>query len=451
MGETKRESTARDYLTQIIGLDETEVDLLEENGHDPEYIAQAAALLFDQNGTTLTIDEVRQKIRDQYPEAFNYRIVLPTNGADIAEFEPHFLWKPYIPLNDYTVLYASGGSGKTFACNWIAAQITKGGFIKGDTDFYSQEEAKRTGKYPDPGNVLYISSEEEEGLIRERFIKSGGDQRRLYVLDRNKSLDMNFTDGHIPFTLSVQSCNPRLVIIDPIQAFLGKSIDMNRKNQLRPAMQRLATIAKKCNCGIILVSHVNKKDQSTNINYAVSGSTDIVDAARSALMVIQDPEERDGRILVHTKANYSALADSLKFHITPNGGFVYDGISMITRDVIEDANRKNKSLSDYMAQQGEERTTKEDLIDAIKELAVPGKSIIIAYDEMIDTFGDSIFGGASRPGSLIKKVIPALKQCGIEIEMNTVNGKPKKKRYKDKSGAIGFEIYQKPQKGEQHE
>ena len=117
---------------------------------------------------------------------------------------------------------------------------------------------------------------------------------------------------------------------------------MNRQNHIRNAVQKLALIAKKCECAIIAITHTNKKDQPQNINNAVNGSSELVNAARSALMVVQDPEETDSRILVHTKANYSALADSLKFHITLNGGFVYDGISLINRDTLETAARLKK-------------------------------------------------------------------------------------------------------------
>lgn len=440
-------NTARDYLVDIIGLDPAETDALEAAGESLEFIAQAAAILFDQNGTTLSIEEVRAKIREQYPDAFNYKVVIPTNGAEIGIFTPNFLWNPYIPLNDITVLAAAGGSGKTFASNWIGAQVSRGGFIKGDRDFLSQEEARKTGIYPEPGNVLYISSEEEEELIKDRFKKSGGDPDRLYVIDRNKSIDMSFTDGYLPFMLSIQACHPRLVIVDPFQAYIGQSIDMNRQNHIRNAVQKLASIAKKCECAIIAITHTNKKDQPQNINNAVNGSSELVNAARSALMVVQDPEETDSRILVHTKANYSALADSLKFHITFNGGFVYDGISLINRDTLETAARARKTLAEVLAAREESSEVSERLIEAVCKYAVDGKSLIVTYDQFMDDYGDDIFGNSSRPSMQLKKIKPQLQARGITLEFNTLNGKAKRKIYKDKN-RNGVEISKEDKQGQ---
>lgn len=437
-------TSARDYLVDIIGLDDAEVEALIEAGESPDFIAQSAGMLFSEyakKGVQLDLEDVRNKIREQYPEAFNFKIVIPTNGADIGEFTPKFLWKPYIPLHDVTVLSAPGGTGKTFASNWLAAQVSRGGYIKGDTDYYAQGEARHTGKYPEAGNIAYISAEEEEELIKDRFVKSGGDPARLFVFDKYKSVDMNFTDGYLPFLISVQSCHPRLIIIDPLQAYVGKDVDLNRKNQMRPAMQRLAIIAKKCNSAIVLIAHSNKSKQLNNINNSVSGSTDIVDASRSVLMVVRDPDDEDARVLVHTKANYAALGDSLKFHITLDGGFVYDGISQITRDVIETADRNRKTIAEVMTQQRDERSAKSLLIEAIKRSAIPGQTVRVAYEEMIDLFGEEVFGYAKRPGAMLQKVMPALKEAGIGIETKTINGTPISKTYNGKH-ANGFDIYQ---------
>lgn len=433
-------SAARDYLKDVLELSDVEIEALEASDYSPEILAEAAGIL-SKDGRSK--DEIKESLRDQFPEVFDFE--MPVCAADVEDEVHHFLWNPYIPLKEYTVIMAAAGTGKTFVSSWLAAQVTNGGFFPADRDFYAQDEARRTGSKPEPGNVLYISSEERIGELRGRVRKSGGDVSRFFAYDKLKSKDMNFTTGFSKFIMRVNAVKPKLVIIDPWQSFIGKEIDTNKVNHVRPAMQQLSLIAERCNCAIILISHVNKKPQGENINNAAIGSTEFVNAARSAMMVISDEEDPDGRILVHTKSNYAAAGDSLKFHITQDGGFVYDGISMVTKSILEAAARNRKTVAEMMVQQKDDREARAKLIEKMRELAEPikpGESTIIAYEEMLDYYGDDIFNGAKRPGAFIKKVMMALDQYGIEIRLTTESGKPKKVTYNDKT-RNGFEIYKK--------
>lgn len=370
--------------------------------------------------------------------------IQPPKRADAVQDEIHrYLWKPYIPEEDYSILMAAGGTGKTMFCCWLAAQVTKGGFLPGDQHYSEMLEKK----IPEPANVLYISSEELAGELRHRFVLSGGDPTRFYIYDREDSLGMSFTDGYSDFIRKVQSCTPKLVIIDPWQAFIGEAIDTNKVNHVRPALQKLALIAKRCNCSIVLISHVNKKPQSENINNAATGSSEFVNAARSGLMIVysDDSEDKNGRILVHTKSNYAAAGDSLKFHITPLGGFEYDGTSLITREILEAAARNRKTVAETLAMMEENRNTRNDLIEAIKSIAKPGETVRVAYKEMIDTYGEDIFG-AGRPSFVLKSISGKLKKLGITIETKTATGAYIQVMYNGKRSERGFTIDQKAQK-----
>ncbi len=441
------ETTARDFLVNIIGFDSLEVDALEAIGYSPEIIAEVATQAFDNKDLNLSTEEVRKIIRTQFPEAFDFEIKVPECGTEIGEFVPHFLWKPYVPLNDYSLIMAQSGTGKTFISSWLMAQVSRGGFITGDTDLISQEEAKRTGVYPKGENVLYISSEEDKELLKDRFIKSGGDPSKFFALDRDASSGMNFSDGYLQFLLSVKRFNPKLVVIDPIQAFLGEKIDMNRMNQLRPALARLASIAKKCNCAIVLISHVNKGRHSENINNAANGSADIVNAARSAMMLIQDPDDKDSRILVHTKANYAALGTSLKYHITIAGGLVYDGISTIDKDMLEKAAELKKSVGEVLANRDAFSEVEDQLVEAVCSYAVAGKSVIVTYEQFKAENGDEIFGSTGRPSTVLKLIKNKLKARGVTLEFKTANDNPVKAFYQGKN-RNGFEIYMDKNKGQ---
>ena len=47
-------------------------------------------------------------------------------ASEFGEDNTKFLWYPYIPIGDYTVMMADGGTGKTILCCGIIASISSG-------------------------------------------------------------------------------------------------------------------------------------------------------------------------------------------------------------------------------------------------------------------------------------------------------------------------------------
>ena len=329
-----------------------------------------------------------------------------TAAADFGEDKTTFAWFPYIPIGDYTVLMADGGTGKTILCCGIAAAISNGERLPGDI-FQNTT----------PSNVLIISAEDRGELLKKRLAASGADLQKVFILDCMASEGMDFTDGYSDFMDTIQRYAPRLVIIDPWHAFLGAGVDINRVNAVRPVFQRLANMAKVCNCGMVLVSHVNKRAQGENANNAATGSTDFINAARSAMRVIfsDQTNEESTRILVHTKSNYAQPGKSVKYNITADGGCEWAGFSDITRKTLEDAARWRKTPHEVMSQQSQQEETNYALIEAIKERVVPGKVVNISYDQMREENGSDIFGNV-QPKRAIDSVMPSLTRYGIKMQ-----------------------------------
>ncbi len=328
------------------------------------------------------------------------------SAAEFGDDKTEFVWTPYIPIGDYTVLMADGGTGKTILCCGIAAAISRGKPLPGN----------ETAELPSPANVLIISAEDRGELLKKRLISSGADLEKVFILDCMDSEGMNFTDGYADFVATIKRYKPRLVIIDPWHAFLGANVDINRVNAVRPVFQRLANMAKVCECGMILVSHVNKRAQGENANNAATGSTDFINAARSAMRVIFSdlPNEKDTRIVVHTKSNYSEAGRSIKYRITSDGGCQWAGFSDITRKTLEEAARFRKTPNEVLNQQAEQEETNFALISALREKAVKGKTVNISYDEMKDIYGDDIFG-SSQPKRALDNIAYTLKNEDIKI------------------------------------
>lgn len=318
----------------------------------------------------------------------------PTKGrvakaaSSFGEDNTRFLWYPYLPIGDYSVMMADGGTGKTILCCGIAAAVSTGKTLPG-------EEFDGEGK-----PVLIISAEDSGEILRKRLYRSGADLDKVMILDCSDSIGMNFSDAYDEFEATVKTYAPALVIIDPWHAFLGAGVDINRVNALRPVFQKLAHLAKKCQCAMILVSHVNKRAQGENANNAATGSSDFINASRSAFRVIFDDSDEDCRVMVHTKTNYAAYGKSIRYRID-DGGVVWDGFSDVTKQTLEAAARRRSTPWEVIQGDQEHNAMHNALIEALEASTNQFVATRYSYDEFKGIHGDFIFGGSQPKKALV--------------------------------------------------
>lgn len=113
---------------------------------------------------------------------------------------------------------------------------------------------------------------------------------------------------------------PRLVVIDPIQAYLGSDSDLQIAGRARKLMQRLGMWASVYDCAIVLIGHLNKKEGTKGL-YRSLGSIDVVAAARSVLQVERDQKDTDIRIVRQIKNSLAPSDGEIRFSITAEMGF----------------------------------------------------------------------------------------------------------------------------------
>lgn len=346
------------------------------------------------------LDDLQWQGEEEREKTFEARA-----AEQFGDNETVFVWYPYIPVGDYTVLMADGGTGKTIFCCGIAAAISTGAKLPGDCQSRPAEP------------VLIVSAEDTGELLKQRLYESGADLSKVFILDCQASEGLNFTDRYDEFVSLIWRYAPALVIIDPWHAFLGAEVDINRVNAVRPVFQRLANMAKVCDCGLILVSHVNKRAQGENANNAATGSTDFINAARSAMRVIFDdePGATNSRIVVHTKSNYAAPGKSIKYQITGNGGLFWDGFSEVTRKTLEDAARWKKTTYEALQRHDTQEITNRALIAAVCEYGETGKTVNVAYDQMRDDHGAEIFD-CMQPKRALDAVSNELRSMGYVVQ-----------------------------------
>ena len=134
----------------------------------------------------------------------------------------------------------------------------------------------------------------------------------------------------------------QLVILDPLQAYLGAKVDMHRANEVRPVFKHLATVAEKYGCAIVLIAHMNK---TTGIKaaYRMLGSVDITAAARSVLIVGRIKDNPTTRVMVHSKSSLAPEGEPIAFELNPETGFAFIGKYHISVDeLLDGCNATNK-------------------------------------------------------------------------------------------------------------
>ncbi len=111
----------------------------------------------------------------------------------------------------------------------------------------------------------------------------------------------------------VDTIEPILVLVDPLQGFLPGNVDMGSRNQIRRTLTPLQAINIRHNCATLIVMHTNKK-QGVSGRGRLADSSDIWDIARSVL--IMGYSKNDGKIYVsHEKSNYSEKQQTVLMHI----------------------------------------------------------------------------------------------------------------------------------------
>lgn len=249
---------------------------------------------------------------------------------DTVGYEPpEFLSAPYIPLGKITIIQGDSGVGKTALICKLAACVSRGLPLQ-------QEMCQK-------GRVLILSVEDDPSTLRGRIEASGGDVKQCAFI--NGAHDLSFTSEIIEMT--VKEIGAKLLIFDPLQAFLGERTDMHRANETRPIMARLAAMARRTGCAVVIVSHMSKGTAGGKAIYRALGSVDIPAASRSVMYVERNPQDEEQCVIVHVKSSNAKAGRSILYRIGDRGGVSWEGYSSLTAaDLQLYASRREKGV-DY--------------------------------------------------------------------------------------------------------
>ena len=307
--------------------------------------------------------------------------------SDVELTPVEWLWKPYLPFGKLSVLQGNPGEGKTYFAMHLAAACTNGKLLP------NMERIE-------PFNVIYQTAEDGLGdTVKPRLIEAGADLDRVLVID-DSEVQLTLSDERIE--KAIIENNARLVIIDPIQAYLGADVDMNRANEVRPIFMRLGQVAQRTGCAILLIGHLNKAAGMQSLQRGL-GSIDIAAAVRSVMFIGKLKHDPTMRILTHEKSSLAPPGVSLAFSLGDEGGFRWVGEYDITADEMLSGIEPQRETKTQQAKDlictllaGGKQALSEDIDKAALERGIPGRTVRDAKRELGDALKSKIVEGRKK-------------------------------------------------------
>ena len=307
--------------------------------------------------------------------------------SDVELTPVEWRWKPYLPFGKLSVLQGNPGEGKTYFAMHLAAACTNGKLLP------NMERME-------PFNVIYQTAEDGLGdTVKPRLIEAGADLDRVLVID-DSEVQLTLSDERIE--KAIVENNARLVIIDPIQAYLGADVDMNRANEVRPIFMRLGQVAQRTGCAILLIGHLNKAAGMQSLQRGL-GSIDIAAAVRSVMFIGKLKHDPTMRILTYEKSSLAPPGVSLAFSLGDEGGFRWVGEYDITADEMLSGIEPQRETKTQQAKDlicallaGGKQVLSEDIDKAALERGIPGRTVRDAKRELGDALKSKIVEGRKK-------------------------------------------------------
>jgi len=266
--------------------------------------------------------EIRQATNGHTPDVPGGLGPVVVTLAGVEREEVDWLWSGRLARGRLTCLMGDPGSGKSWITGAIATAISKGEALPGETE--------RT----DPADALFLCA--EDGLadtVRPRLEDMGADLTKIHVLTAVRGLDgkehhPSLVDnlGDLERALVERPC--ALLVIDPINAYLGSQLDTHRDAALRGAIAPVAALCERLGVACVFVLHLTKSGRDRAL-YRGQGSIAYTAAARVVLLAGANPESPEERAVVWVKGNLTEPPPSIGYEIS-EGRFYWRGESDLT-------------------------------------------------------------------------------------------------------------------------
>ena len=218
-----------------------------------------------------------------------------------------WLWYLYIAVGKITLLQGDPRGVKSTMMMNLIAELSRWG---------ATPDGKALGR---PQRIIYQCSEDGAcDTIKPRLESCGADCRNIAFINEEIYDGLTLDDERI--REAILEFRAQLVVIDPLQSYIGNDSDLQIAIRTRKMMLRGATWASTYDCAIVLIGHLSKTGHSKEL-YRGLRSIDVVASARSVLQVERDKTDEDIRIVKQIKNSPDKEEPDLMFEIRSGAGF----------------------------------------------------------------------------------------------------------------------------------
>src|SRR5215217_4277687 len=227
--------------------------------------------------------------------------------SDVEPEEVSWLWPSWLALGKLALVDGDPGLGKSAVTVDLSARASAG-------------KAFPDGAECEPAGVVLLSA--EDGLadtIRPRLDAAGADTSRILALatvpdEKRHDRLLSIPEDLARIEKGIRRVGARLVVVDPLMAFLSGETNSHRDQDVRRALAPIAGLAERTGAAVLVIRHLNKAS-ANNPLYRGGGSIGIIGAARIAFVVGKDPQDENRRVLASTKNNLAMSPASLMFSL----------------------------------------------------------------------------------------------------------------------------------------
>ncbi|MEZ0031254.1 putative DNA primase/helicase [Bradyrhizobium japonicum] len=308
------------------------------------------------------------------------RRLIAHRASDLEPEKLVWVWPGRIPEGKLVLLGGPPGLGKSQLTALMAATVSNGGH-------WPCGEGSTL-----PGDVIFMSAEDGvQDTIIPRLMAAGADRDRVYIVSAatkpdgtgRKTFSLK-TDVDLLEEMAKRIGTVRLIIIDPISAYMGGS-DGNGNAETREVLEPLADMANRLQIAVVAVTHLNKGggggNQSALNRFA--GSIAFVAAARAAFAVIEDPEDDERRFLLEAKNNLGKKCKGLAFRIEERRV----GNDVLSSNVIFEGEHVSESIDEALsasenrgAKKRQYGDGKEDVVQFLRDILSAGPVDVLVVE-----------------------------------------------------------------------
>jgi hypothetical protein len=240
-----------------------------------------------------------------------------------------WLWYGWLPVGKLCLLDGDPGQGKSYVTLDLAARLSRGDAFP--------DGSPGLGR---PVTTLLVSCEDGvRDTVLPRLIALGADLKhvRCYLGEMNDGQLVRLPklpDDLPAFEAVIRASGAKLVVIDPLMAFLAESVLSISDQSVRGVLAPLAALAERLGVTFLFVRHLNKTNGKQAI-YRGGGSIGITAAMRSSMLIGRHPHDAELRVLAMVKCNLEQHPVSLGFGLEARGDAAGGGITVAWKGPVE--------------------------------------------------------------------------------------------------------------------